>query len=724
MNSWIRRYCLLATVFLIALPLYAVSPESWSVDTSDQFLSGDVSGFGVTSRGDLVAAPSLRKIGDLADPFVYAAATDPSGNRYFGTGNAGKVYRMKGDKIDLLFTAPEPEVYALTFADGALWVGTSPNGKVYRVDPSTGASTVWFDPKDTYIWALAPAGSSGLYVATGLPAHLYKVTKKGTGEVWFTASEPHLRSIAVRPDGSLLLGGSGKGGIYEVTGKDEVRALFDAELSEISAIAVDPATGVAWAAGATSTLPTAPPPHAQTPATTSSTTKASSGKSSESSSQEGKATVDVSFSFRQPTATLPEASGSSEIYRIDPDGYVERVWKFDHDVVYAIGIDGKDILISTGPKGRLYRYRDGEAALVASVAEKQIVSYSVGGGRVILTTTNGGAVYNLSPAPAGTSEYRSPVEDTDRFSRFGQYRIEGEGLAASGLAISFRSGNTLSPDSTWSDWSSPAAAIVGMVSAPGARFLQFRLTAKNFPRTARIDSVDVAFVNRNAAPVIDGFDVDDPGVVFITSTFPPPPSVVEATNPDENGIFTSIDNPKTRNDPGKRYFRKGYRTLSWHAHDPNGDRLKYDLYFRRDGAKEWLRLRTNLTESQYNFDSSQLPDGRYEARLVVSDAPDNPVGSLTTEREGVTFEVDNTPPVITSRVVGKSVEIRIADASSPLVKAEYSVDAKKWIPLVPEDGILDGQQETFKLKRGDLEGHFVTVRALDASFNVATASLQ
>ena len=104
--------------------------------------------------------------------------------------------------------------------------------------------------------------------------------------------------------------------------------------------------------------------------------------------------------------------------------------------------------------------------------------------------------------------------------------------------------------------------------------------------------------------------------------------------------------------PGKKVFRKGYRTINWHAHDDNGDTLRYVVSFRPKGTDRWLRLRDNLDETSINFDTSQLPDGTYELRLAASDAADNPDNPLTDVKEGVTCQVDNTPPSVTFATEG------------------------------------------------------------------------
>ena len=49
---------------------------------------------------------------------------------------------------------------------GGLYVGTSPDGRIYRVD-ARGQATPFFDPEDKYIWALAVDAKGMVYAATG-----------------------------------------------------------------------------------------------------------------------------------------------------------------------------------------------------------------------------------------------------------------------------------------------------------------------------------------------------------------------------------------------------------------------------------------------------------------------------------------------------------------------------------------------------------------------------
>src|SRR5919205_3517262 len=249
------RFALLITLF--SSTAFAVVPQFWRVRSTEDFLSGEVEGFAVTSRGELRPAPAVTKIATFTDPFVLSQTSAPNGDRYFGTGNDGKVYRLRGTDLKLVWTAPEAEVYTVAWHDGALYAGTSPNGKIYRVDPDAGKGTPFFDPKAAYIWAIDFSGND-LLAATGVEGKLFRVAPNGDGKVLFDATDTHLRSLAVRKDGTILAGGSGKGRIYEVRADGSAHALYDSSLNEISSIYVD-ANGIGWAAAVSNVLPSSAP---------------------------------------------------------------------------------------------------------------------------------------------------------------------------------------------------------------------------------------------------------------------------------------------------------------------------------------------------------------------------------------------------------------------------------------------------------------------------------
>lgn len=701
---------------LVASAAQAARTEFWRIRTPDEFLSGEFEGVAITSRGQLTAGPALERLAPFSDPFVLSQVSD-RGVRFVGTGNEGNVYRIEGDQKTLLYKATEPEIYAMAFHRGSLWVASSPHGKIYRVDPRSGSASVFFDPEEAYIWAIAPLSDGSMLVGTGTEGRLWKVSADGNGEVLFDAPESHIRSLATS-GARILAGGAGEGRIYEIQASGKGRALFDSDLSEISSIWIDPKDGIAWAAAVSSTLPASAPPKPD-PAKPEQPGTAQQPAQQQSSAAAPAPAIDVSFSFDQPTTGA--GGGSSEIYRIDRDGFVTTVRKLEKEMVYAIEGDPRGgVLFGTGPLGRLYSLRDGDLTLLASVPEKQVVSIATEPRGLAVTTTNSGALYRLRDAGTEKAEFRSSIKDTLRFSRFGEYAIEGRALE--GVVSAFRSGNTSTPDDTWSEWVSSTGPR-GAVGAPPARYLQWRITVERPAPQFAIDSMSAAWTNRNAAPRIESVSVNEPGVVFVSGAYPSSPQVLEATNPDEYGIFSSLENPRP-SDPGKRLFRKGYRTVSWKASDPNGDALRYTVEFRPAGSGEWLPMRERIEETQVNFDSSQLPDGPYEIRVTATDERDNPENPLTDSRIGGEFSVDNTAPSIEVRSAGDEIVATVRDAQSPILRAEYALDAEEWIRIAPEDGMADGLEEVFRFRKADVRDRFVILRVVDSSWNVATAKIE
>lgn len=715
------RALLLSMILLFPVHAGAVEPEAWTLTSTEELLAGETEGFAITAIGELVPGPAVEKLATFEDPFVLSQIAGDDGTLYFGTGNDGKIYRLRDGELEVLLDTEDQQVHALAIAGRTLYAGSSPNGKIYRIDLSNGSSEVWAEIDEAYIWDIEVLSGSTLAVATGLEGKLLRVNGRNDVEVLFDAPEMHLRSIAVLPGNSLIVGGSGEGRIYQIGADGDVRALFDSPLTEISALYHDASTSSTWAAAGQSVLPTAQPQPQNQQQQQSSGSQQSEGSSAEAG---GEPSVSVSFSFDDGSSqgVFPtQPTGSSELYRISPDGYVETVWKLEREIIYSIdrSSNGDGVVVSTGANGRIYRVSDGQVDLLAELPEKQVVSYRAQNGGAIATTTNSGAVYELDYQTTAPASYESTVKDTRRLSRFGGYRVEGRNVP-DGVRTAWRSGNTGTPDETWSDWQG-SQGTTGQITAPPARYLQWKLElAKPVPGMV-IDQVVSVFVNRNVAPKIESLSVGDPAVVFLSAGYPSTPGVVEATNPDQYGIFTSIDSP-TQQDASKKYFRKGFRTVSWKSSDPNGDTISHDLFFRPRSSQTWLRLREDIRADQMNFDTSQLPDGEYELKLVASDEPSNAVDAETSERAGVIFTVDNTAPVIRVGRAGSSAVITIEDASSPVTKVEYAVDAEEWKTLLPEDGLSDSRSERYTLPAEAREGSFVVIRAVDAFYNVSTAS--
>jgi hypothetical protein len=177
-------------------------------------------------------------------------------------------------------------------------------------------------------------------------------------------------------------------------------------------------------------------------------------------------------------------------------------------------------------------------------------------------------------------------------------------------------------------------------------------------------------------------------------------------------------------------------TVRWMAHDDNGDDLMFAVWYRGVGEANWRLLKEKISERVYSFDSSLLPDGSYEVKVVASDAPvHTDAEALTGEKVSEVFVVDTTPPmpgVLTATMIpGTSAKIHATlearDAASPIAHAEYSLDAGPWQYLEPVGKVSDSLTERYDFTVTvpaatapvtDAKEHVLAVRVYDRYENV------
>ncbi len=152
------------------------------------------------------------------------------------------------------------------------------------------------------------------------------------------------------------------------------------------------------------------------------------------------------------------------------------------------------------------------------------------------------------------------------------------------VQVSTRSGNTATPDETWSAWSKPYTTAEGeQIASPNARYLQWRatLTTDNAPSPV-LTSVTAAYLPRNLRPEVTSITIHPPGTVFQRpfSTNDTELAGFEENTSDGRPPSATQSSPPTGGAPpppllGRRLYQKGLQTIVWRAEDDNGDRLQY-----------------------------------------------------------------------------------------------------------------------------------------------------
>ncbi len=734
-----RRFVLLAVLVCLPSALRAAQPQFWQLEGARDFLDGETEGLSIDSQGRMRLAPAARVVDDPEAPYVWSLARDGEGRLYVGTGNEGKVFRVEAGKGTLLFDAPELEVHALAVGkDGRLYVGTSPDGKVYAVDRS-GKSEVYFDPPDKYIWAMAFDDQGRLLVATGSEGRIHRVTAKDKSEVLFTSPEGHITALVADGGGNVYAGSTPGGVLYRIDRAGKVFVLHDSPYREVKAVDVAP-DGSLWAALVDGKEAGESRPTPMLPSATGAPPVAEVTVS-ESFSLAGPPTPAASPSPR-PLEPLRTGSAKGAVVRISPTGEVDLVWTSNDEMPHALVATDDGVLLGTGNKGKLYRLRaDRTWTMVTSFPAEQVTSLvRAKTGEVFLATSNPGKVHALEAAPGTKGTFTSKARDTDTVSSWGRVRWEGELPPGTEVQVQSRSGNTATPDSTWSAWSAPYTDRQGTpIASEAARFLQLRATLLGKQaHSPVVDTLVAAYLQRNLRPQIQTITVHPPGEVFQK-----PISLsgdVDILGLDEPRSPDGRPAPAARASGmpsataySRRLYQKGVQTFSWKADDPNGDTLVYDVYYRPMADPRFRPLKKGLTDAVLAWDTTTVPNGRYVIRVTASDSPSNPAGmALSGEKESVPFDVDNTPPLVQVTLAERSaggvrVRVLVKDDSSIVRKTEYSVDGGKWQEVHPVDGINDSLQESYEFAVGELTGagpHVVVVRASDLLGNMATGRVE
>ena len=136
-NRLIALFCFVA--LSVSPPLAAVETSFWEVSTYESFLQGTLDNISLSRDPRLRLSPESKSIFDPDETLVLSLVRDDEGWLYFGTGHQGKVFRIDEEgEGELLFTAPEPDIFALAVGpEGDLYVAGSPEGKdfvLYNAD--------------------------------------------------------------------------------------------------------------------------------------------------------------------------------------------------------------------------------------------------------------------------------------------------------------------------------------------------------------------------------------------------------------------------------------------------------------------------------------------------------------------------------------------------------------------------------------------------------------
>ncbi len=675
----------------LALAGHAADTRFWQQYDPADYEKATLKQLALRSDGRLTLAPVFKELHDTSTPYLWAVASDAKGNLYAGGGapgaSAAKLFHVDPNgKARTLAELPGLEVHAIAIdRQDRVYAATSPDGKVYRVD-AAGKADVFYDPKAKYIWAMAFSPSGDLYVATGDKGEIHKVSATGQGSVFFQSDETHARSMAIDPQGNLIIGTEPAGLVLRVTPKGEGFVLHQSSKREVTAVAVAPG-GIVYAAAVGNKTPaTVPPPPIPIVAPVAAPAAAAARPQP----------------VPPPTiAPVPSIGGGSELIRIDTDGAPRRIWSHGSDLVYAIALDARQRpLLATGNRGRIYRIDSPQLSttLVSSTSTQITALAPAPNGALYAVTANIGKIFRLGPEVEKEGTLESDVLDAGAFSYWGRARWEGD-AAGGQISLETRSGNLDRPQKNWSPWSPvPLTKDSGRMASPASRFLQYRLklAAGTGTQSPAVTMVELAYLSKNVAPVVQAVESTPANYRFPTSTTPVSSGAAATINlpaigqRSRAGGGLSLDTASSTLN-----HSKGWIGARWSANDENGDTLVFKLEIRGQGETEWKLLKDQLRDRHYSWDSTAFADGYYQVRVTASDAPGNPPNdALTAQLESEPFLIDNTAPQIANLTAamesGKlTVRWQARDKASVIERAEYSLNGGEWTVAQPVSRLAD-----------------------------------
>jgi hypothetical protein len=713
-------------------------------------------------------------------PYIFSMEIAPDGKIYLGAGGSkGEVIELSADgkESKILFSSSQAKyIWQLKFLpDGQLVAATGPNGKLYLMDLAKIASAA----------AAATPATTTTATTTSKEA-----LPEGVQEI-FAGKQKNLQALAVDKAGAIYVGTDGEAIVYKIEPKDGKfvsRAIYDAVEKEISVLAVDD-KGYLYAATASgiqgkdmarsyltkpqgspvASMPVTKPTTTSAPATSQQacaipadkTEKTNKNNPADKKTKKLKKSEKEIAADKKPSKTkepvelaakrpamprppmpMPPMGGDmpsppmmgqgNAVYRIDPLGFVTEIFRDKVDINAMILDDGV-LYLATGPEGWLFKVTPAteEVILLAKTEAKNINDIArTSDGAFILSTASPAKVVKLGPGLAKTGTFTSKVFDARQIARWGKITVKTVDPSDSGCsaAVQTRSSEIKNPeDPGWSDWSAPAdVKSPSQIASPLARYLQYKITFTVAEGKAPllINEIQIAWMQDNLAPKIASVMVNTGSPMM---NRPMPPTTGGGDDEDEGEMDSEgpAMPPMAAKKPGTREYQ-----VTWKATDPNSDPLKYTIFLKQVNTPYWIEIQKDYALPMFKWDSQTVPDGRYEFKVVASDALANPVGfGLTAARVSDPFVVDNTPPAI------RNLECTLLSAGKLLIKADLVDEqteiqngyviingSKDWQYIAPADELYDSKTEKIETVMdvpADNKPIMITLKVEDRNGNVS-----
>jgi hypothetical protein len=683
----------------LAVPAGAVVTATWSVETYQQFDAGDATNAFITSQGELRPGWDTKRVA-LEGDAVWASLKLKSGAVLLGSDASGTIYQLDKDASKKVVSVPGAiaVVSLAQTADGAIWAGTMPGAKLWKIDLSGKASPGPALKDVETIWSLTAVGNT-VYAGTGPNGKLFSVTG-GNAKEAFDTDDKRITALTTTSDGAVWFGTSERALVFRLDPKTgKTRAMADFAGNEISALAPY-RDGVVAAAN---DLADAPTPVGKTATQVEAAEKpnAPKGQTTKAPDAGSKPGADKDTPAVADLGRKGAKKGKGALFRIAGDGRLDQLHALTATYFTSVLVNNDIVYAGAADKGRVYMVdADGSVATAFDVDERAVSQLWMNGKDVAFATDDAAAAYRAT-GRAAQARYLSDVLDAKAVSKYGKLAW----VASGKVKIETRTGNTAKPGVGWSDWQAPqqvsrigGGAEGGKIASPSGRYLQFRVALED--DAARVGKVMAYYVPQN-----------------------------QATQVQEVTVEGSAEKMPTLKDSAAKP-RSPVLKLKWKIENPDSDDTQYLLEARRDGEANWRPIstgKTPLTAVTWDWNTETYPDGWYRVRVTATDAAANsPDRALTSTATSTMFAIDNARPTIEAlKITYPRAQARASDSISTIAEMAFSVDDGPWQLGSTTDGLFDDLGEDLRidlpanLPRGT---HTLAVRVADAAGNVGSTS--
>lgn len=643
----IKKSIIFSLAILLVAHLFPVQVKKIELKNYNDFQKGEFDGTNIDGMGRLFIGPQVKSIKGPASEYYLSLELAKNGDLLVGTGHKASVFRIKTatGEAEEIFSSPELDVYALLArSNNEIYVGTSPNGKIYKIGKENKAEEV-ADLSEKIIWDMVEDRQGNIICAVGSEGGVYQIKAPGETTNIFQSEDSHIVSLYVTKSNAILAGSGDRGILYKIENR-KVKVLFDAPFEEIKGIAEDPEGNIYFSASRGVRAYGDPP----------------------------RERIEPTFNGPKGDEKKPTKEKCA-LYRRSTDGVVEKIWSSKTEYIYSIYYDAnsKSVLAATGNSGRIYKIeKDTSFSLLHESEAAQIFKIKGDQKGITFITNNTATITRIQQNlnPKGT--YFTKIFDLKVPSRFGRLYWDAELATGTQTQFFARVGNSNIPDKTWTEWSppftNPQNSNIGLA---GYRYIQFKivLNSSNTGKSPLLNSLKAYYIQSNLTPQV-------------------------------KSVSVQRELPKSQNDQKKQTQSNSKQlAVEWSADDPNGDTLKYNLFLRKAGDKKWIPFKTDHTKSQTIIPTELYEDGTYTLKVVADDSLSNPPSqSRSHSMISQSFLIDSTAPVLGDFALQTNqMMFQVNDNLSIVKSVLYSFDGKLWFPLAPTDMIADSSSESFKV---------------------------